>query len=459
MLPVIAIVGRPNVGKSTLFNRLTKSRDALVADFEGLTRDRKYGQGLVGEYNYIVVDTGGVSGGEEGIDAPMAQQSFLAVEEADIVLFMVDGKSGLMPADEFIAHHLRQVKKPVYIVVNKTDGQQLEVAVSEFYGLGIGNNQPLGIAASQNRGITQLIEEIFSDYLSTFKGDQIPDIEKREHTDRVDYDRNRIAIIGRPNVGKSTLVNRLLGEDRVVVFDQAGTTRDSIFIPYDREDKKYMLIDTAGVRRRKSVSETVEKFSIVKTLQAIENCNVVVLVLDAREGVYDQDISMLGFALDCGRAVVIAINKWDGLTAEQKENIRSDIKRKLDFMHFADMHFISALHGTGVGHLYESVDVAYESAFAKWSTSKLTNILLDATKDHQPPLVNGRRIKPRMAHQGGSNPPRIIVHGNQMSKLPGSYKRYLENVYRKILNIRGTPIQFEFKQGDNPFAEQGRKIH
>lgn len=447
MLPVIALVGRPNVGKSTLFNRLTKSRDALVADLSGLTRDRQYGEGRLDgeERDYIVVDTGGITGDEAGIDQEMAKQSLLAVDEADVVLFLVDGRAGINPADEMIADYLRRCEKPFYLVVNKTDGLNPDVVVGDFYELGIG--QPLPIAASHGRGVTQLIEMVL---------DELPEAELESEEIQAEIDRSiKIAVVGRPNVGKSTLVNRLLGEERVVVYDKAGTTRDSVYIPYMRDDKNYTLIDTAGIRRRKNIREAVEKFSIVKTLQAIKDAHVAVVVIDARDGVTEQDMHMLSFVIDTGRSLVIALNKWDGMNGEEKERVKEQIERKLEFADFARMHFISALHGSGVGNMYDSVQEAYEFAMSKWSTSKLTRLLEDVVADHQPPMVNGRRIKLRYAHQGGSNPPIIVVHGNQTKSLPGSYKRYLENKFTQVLGVVGTPIRFEFKSSDNPF--EGRK--
>jgi len=443
MLPVIALVGRPNVGKSTLFNRLTRSRDALVADLPGLTRDRKYGEGKVGDRAYLVIDTGGISGAEAGIDKAMAEQSLLAIDEADVVLFLVDARAGINPADEMIADHLRRQQKVCHLVVNKVDGLDPDVARSDFFALGMG--EPLTIAASHGRGVTALIDHTLDEL-----GIEVPDedaVREREFDPST-----RIAIVGRPNVGKSTLVNRMLGEERVVVYDQAGTTRDSIYIPYERDGQPYTLIDTAGVRRRKHIREAVEKFSIVKTLQAIEDANVVVAVIDAREGVTEQDLHMLGFVIDSGRALVVALNKWDGMTQEQKESVKAQVERRLAFAAFARFHFISALHGSGVGDLYRSIDEAYRCAMAKWSTNQLTRLLEDVVADHQPPTVNNRRIKLRYAHQGGSNPPIIVVHGNQTDALPGAYKRYLENRFTKLLKVKGTPIRFEFRTGDNPFA-------
>lgn len=443
MNPVIALVGRPNVGKSTLFNRLTRSRDALVADVAGLTRDRKYGAGKVGERDYIVVDTGGISGMEVGLDEKMAEQSFQAIEEADVVLFLVDARAGLTPADMMISNRLRTLEKKTYVVVNKIDGLNPDIAVLDFHELGLGELQV--IAASHNRGVSLLMELVLAELPSEF--DVVEGEEDEKHRGI------KISVVGRPNVGKSTLVNRMLGEDRVVVFDQAGTTMDSIYIPYERHEKKYTLIDTAGVRRRKSITEAVEKFSIIKTLQAIQDSNVCVLVIDARDGIVEQDLTMLSFVLNAGRALVIALNKWDGMETEQKDFVKKEIERRLTFADWADMHFISALHGTGVGNLYDSVNDAYESAHLNMSTSQLTRILEDAVMDHQPPVVGTSRVKLRYAHQGGMNPPIIVVHGNKTNSLPDSYKRYLGNTFRRVLKISGTPIRFEFKSGANPFGD------
>lgn len=437
MLPVIALVGRPNVGKSTIFNLLTRSRDALVADLPGLTRDRKYGEGKLEDQSFIVIDTGGISGDEEGIDEAMARQSFVAVEEADLVFFVVDAQAGLTSADQMIAKHLRVTNKSAILVVNKVDGQNPDVASADFYSLGFEHIRLT--AASHNRGVRSLLEDALSRFEKTGE-------------ESVKAQGIKIGIVGRPNVGKSTLVNRMLGEDRVVVYDHPGTTRDSIYIPYERLGKQYTLIDTAGIRRRKNVKEVVEKFSIIKTLQAIQDANVVVMVLDAREGIVDQDLHLIGFVIDAGKALVLAINKWDGMDPYQKDLVKVDISRKFNFIPYAEVHLISALHGTGVGSLYGAIEVAYESAMAKWSTNLLTRILEDSVSEHQPPMVQGRRIKLRYAHQGGSNPPIVVVHGNQTDKLPGAYKRYLENTFRRVLEVKGTPIRFEFKTSENPFA-------
>ncbi|MBB3191417.1 ribosome biogenesis GTPase Der [Halomonas cerina] len=439
MNPVIALVGRPNVGKSTLFNRLTRSRDALVADFPGLTRDRKYGNGSLGGKAYTVIDTGGISGDEEGIDAAMAEQSLQAIDEADIVLFLVDARAGLHVADEAIANHLRVNQKKTWLVVNKTDGLEEHSAMADFWQLGLGDPHP--IAAAHGRNVTTLIEEVLSPFPERDE-DTPPDTGPQGI---------RIGVIGRPNVGKSTLVNRLLGEERVVVFDEAGTTRDAIEIPFERRGRPYVLVDTAGVRRRKNVREIAEKFSIIKTLEAIKACHVAIMVLDARSGLVEQDLHLLDYVLTSGRALVLAVNKWDGLESEAKDRMRTETKRRLGFADYADLHFISALHGTGVGDLYPSLERAFASANSHWSTNRLTNILQDAVAQHQPPLVHGRRIKLRMAHQGGANPPIIVVHGNQTGALPEAYKRYLTNTFRKVLKVRGTPMRFEFRSGKNPY--------
>lgn len=466
MLPVVALVGRPNVGKSTLFNRLTRTRDALVADFAGLTRDRKYGQADYDGYQFIVVDTGGIQGDEQGIDAHMARQSLQAVDEADVVLFLVDARDGITAADSAIAEHLRKQQKNVHVVANKIDGLDGDAAAADFYELGLGAIYQ--IAAAHGRGVQQLLQSAFEPLL-----EQYPDVrgsEEPEETEEVDEETLirqaeyyaeqpiKLAIIGRPNVGKSTLTNRLLGEERVVVYDLPGTTRDSIYIDMERDEQKYVLIDTAGVRKRGRIDLTVEKFSVIKTLQAIEDANVVLLVIDARDNIGDQDLSLLGFALNAGRSIVIAVNKWDGLDEDAKDWIRQELDRRLGFVDFARIHFISALHGTNVGHLFASVKEAYASATRRVNTSQLTQIMEMAQEEHQPPLVRGRRVKLKYAHAGGYNPPLIVVHGNQVSSLPNSYKRYLINYFRKALNVMGTPIKVEFREGSNPFEGKKNKL-
>jgi GTP-binding protein len=442
MLPVIALVGRPNVGKSTLFNQLTRSRDALVANFAGLTRDRKYGEAEWLERRMICIDTGGLTGNEEGIDEVMAEQSLQAINEADLVLFLVDCRAGLTAADEHIAQHLRTTGKKIFLVANKIDGGDHDVVTAPFYELGFDGLYP--ITATHGRGVRSLMESVVA---------SLP--QEDESTEADDGKEGiKIAVVGRPNVGKSTLVNRLLGEDRVVVYDMPGTTRDSIYIHYERDDKPYTIIDTAGIRRRKNVKQTVEKFSIIKTLQAIEDANVVILLVDAQEGIVDQDLHLMGHTIDAGRALVVALNKWDGLDQDVKTQIKNDLQRRLRFVDFTDIHFISALHGTGVGHLYASVEQAYKSATDRFSTNHLTNVLQMAVKEHQPPMVRGHRIKLRYAHPGGHNPPIIVIHGNQTDQIPGHYVRYLEKTFRRALDLHGTPVRLQFKSTDNPYAKK-----
>lgn len=464
MLPVVALVGRPNVGKSTLFNRLTRSRDALVADYPGLTRDRQYGQAEVEEHPFIVIDTGGIQGNEEGIDALMAAQSLMAIEEADAVLFMVDARAGLTSADQGLASYLRKQNKKVFLVANKVDGIDADSAVAEFYSLGI-EGSVHQIAAAHGRGVTQLLTLALTPHieaLSQSKAVENDEFDGELSDEELDAqniaqapdenDKIKLAIIGKPNVGKSTLTNRILGEDRVVVYDEPGTTRDSVYIPMEHDGREYTLIDTAGIRRRKNVTDVVEKYSVIKTLRAIEDANVCLLIIDAREGITDQDLSLLGFILEAGRSLVLAVNKWDGLDDHVKERIKTELDRRLGFIDFARIHFISALHGTGVGHLYESVEEAFISATKRISTSMVTKVLDMAVYDHQPPMHQGRRIKLKYAHAGGYNPPIIVIHGNLAKKLPSSYKRYLMNYYRKALKIMGTPIRIQFRETSNPFA-------
>ncbi len=439
MKPVLALIGRPNVGKSTLFNRLTRSRDALVADFPGLTRDRKYGSGDHNGRGYMLIDTGGLNGEESGIDEYMAKQTRAAISEASAILFLVDGRQGLTAADEQIAQDVRQTGKPVFLLVNKTDGVDANQASAEFYSLGF--TEVYMIAAAQGRGVTSMIDEILDHLGAEF-------LDEEEEDDGS----IRIAFIGRPNVGKSTLINRILGEERVIAFDQPGTTRDSIFIPFERDGQTYTLIDTAGVRRRRSVDETIEKFSIIKTLDAIQRAHVVVMLVDAHDAVTDQDAHLLGLALEAGRSLIVAVNKWDGLESDQRDWIKQQIEVKLPFvLDFAEIFFISALHGSNVGLLYAAVKRAYESAMLKVPTSRLTRILEMAVQQHQPPLTRGQRIKLRYAHQGGSNPFRLIVHGNRTEYVPDSYTRYLTNYFRQTLKLVGTQIRIEYKTGENPY--------
>ena len=440
MIPVLALVGRPNVGKSTLFNRLTRSRDALVADFAGLTRDRQYGEACHEDRPFIVIDTGGIDGSEEGIDAPMADQALLAIEEADLTLLLVDGRSGLNPGDQHIVEFLRKQERPFILAVNKIDGIDQDVAMSDFYQLGVDNIYP--IAATQGRGISSMLDRLLADFPI-----QEIDVQSEEASGI------KIAVAGRPNVGKSTLVNRLLGEERVVVFDQPGTTRDSVYIPYERRGQKYTLIDTAGIRRRGKTTEVIEKFSVVKSLQAIQDANVVVLMADARESIVDQDLHLLGYILETGRALVIVLNKWDGMSEYDKDNVKKDIRRRFVFVDFAKIHFISALHGTGVGNLYKSIDAAYASATRQLLTPRLNEILERIVSEHAPPMHNNRRIKLRYAHAGGRNPPLIVIHGKQTDKLPDSYVKYLEKNFRKYLKLEGTPIRIELRSDVNPYTK------
>jgi len=462
MLPVIALVGRPNVGKSTLFNRLTRTRDALVADYPGLTRDRKYGQAKYQGMQFIVVDTGGITGDERGIDAEMASQSLQAIEEADVVLFMVDARAGLTAVDESIASHLRASQKPIFLVANKVDGIDGDSETAEFYALGY--EQIWQIAASHGRGVSLLLETALDPLADQFPemrvGDQPvhEELDAEQQRERLQNLPIKLAIVGKPNVGKSTLTNRILGEERVVVFDQPGTTRDSIYIDMQRDERQYVLIDTAGVRKRKKINDTAEKFSVIKTMQAIEEANVVLLVIDAREGISDQDLSLLWFVLNAGRALVLAVNKWDGLDTDVKDDIKRELDLRLGFIDFARLHFISAMHGTGVGHLFESVQEAYGAATNRVNTSMLTRIMEAAQDEHQPPLVRGRRVKMKYAHAGGYNPPVVVIHGNQVEDLPESYKRYLMNYFRRSLKVMGTPIQVQFREGGNPYEGKKNKL-
>jgi GTP-binding protein len=440
MKPVIALVGRPNVGKSTLFNRLTRTRDAIVADQPGLTRDRQFGEGKIGDKPYLVVDTGGLTELKDGIDALMALQSWRAIEQADVVLFLVDTRQGLLPDDLNIATRLRATGKSIFLIANKTEGLNLNIATSDFYRLGLGEVIP--ISSAHGEGVTEMMEQVLA---------TLPAAPEEAGGDDASI---KVAIVGRPNVGKSTLVNRMLGEDRVITCDLPGTTRDSIYLPLIRDEQHFTLIDTAGVRRRARVHETVEKFSVIKTLQAMEDAHVVIVLLDAQEGVTDQDASLLGLVLQAGRAVVMAVNKWDGLTSDQRTKVQRDIDLKLSFINFAKIHFISALHGSGVGTLFDAITKAYQSAFKKVPTPQLTKLLTDIVTTNPPPMVHGRRIKLRYAHMGGKNPPVIVVHGNQADSVPESYRRYLSNSFRQHLKLEGTPLEIQFVTTDNPFKKK-----
>jgi len=494
MLSTIVIVGRPNVGKSTLFNALTKTRDALVADQPGLTRDRRIGRGCVGDSDYWIIDTGGLSTEDDAILERISHQARLAIKEADGVLFLVDGRGGLTGGDQEITQYLRRFNTPIFLVINKAEGLQKDLVSAEFYQLGFENIH--AISAVHRQGINDLMDAVLP-IISQYSLISSALLTTEEETNEAEADpawswKNttssvsssdkttpalfggyslytaalqeeppskeqgiKVAIIGRPNVGKSTLVNRMLGYERVITFDQPGTTRDSIFIPFERDGQLYTLIDTAGVRRRARVSEKIEKFSVIKSLQAIETGNVVIMLLDGREGITDQDANLLGIVIDSGCALIIAANKWDGLEKSHREQVRYHLSRKLQFLDFAKVHFISALHGSNVGHLFESINAVWKNANKQIKTPHLNKVLQEAVMAHAPPLVRGRRVKLRYAHQGGQNPPRFLIYGNQVKELPNAYQRYLINYFRKAFALEGTPIHLEFKQGDNPFA--GRK--
>jgi GTPase len=445
MKPVIAIVGRPNVGKSTLFNRLTRSRDALVADFAGLTRDRHYGNGRMGDREFICIDTGGFEPvAKTGILAEMAKQTKQAVVEADIVIFLVDARLGMAPQDRVIADFLRKTGRPVILAVNKAEGMSHATVSAEFYELGLG--EPQAISSAHGDGVRAMIDEAL-DALG------IPD--EPEEVDKSNQPM-RIAVVGRPNVGKSTFINSLIGEERVIAFDMPGTTRDAIEVPFVRGGKPYIMIDTAGLRKRGKVFEAIEKFSVVKTLQAIADANVVILMLDAQQDISEQDAHIAGFIVDAGRALVLAVNKWDGMDDYQKERARNDIARKLRFLDFANVHPISAIKGFGIKELFKDVDAAYAAAMVKLPTPKLTRILEEAVEFQQPKRVGMSRPKMRYAHQGGSNPPIVVIHGNALSGVTDSYRRYLEGRFREAFKLRGTPLRLEFRTGQNPFVTEDK---
>lgn len=443
-LPVVALLGRPNVGKSTLFNVLTRSRDALVADRPGITRDRQYGFAEAGERRFIVVDTGGIGEEVSEVDALTARQSHQALAESDVALLLVDARAGLTAADRQVADTLRRTGKKLHLVLNKCEHLDNEVAASEFYALGLGT--PYTISASHKHGVADMIEDVLGE-----AGIPLPENENDSEGDEP----LSVAIVGRPNVGKSTLINRLLGEERVLAMDMPGTTRDSIYIPFERNGRAYTLIDTAGMRRKSKIEDPVEKFSVIKTLQAIDEANVVVVMLDAQQNIATQDARLLGLVADSGRALVLAVNKWDGVEADARQRIKDELDRKFIFLDYAEIRFISAKHGSGLAELFESIETAYASAMKDLSTSELTRVLEEAVSAHQPPAVHGRRIKLRYAHQGGHNPPQIVIHGNQTKALSDEYRRYLVNRFREAFKLHGTPVRLYFKTGDNPF--QGRK--
>ena len=442
MKPVIALVGRPNVGKSTLFNRMTRSRDALVADFPGLTRDRHYGEGRVGKRPFLVIDTGGFEPvAKDGILREMAKQTRQAIAEADIVFFMVDGRQGLTPHDKTINDFLRKAGSKVILVINKSEGVQYTSVASDFYELGLGD--PCVISAAHGDGVADLVETSLDELL-----DAEPD-----DADESAHRGTRIAIVGRPNVGKSTMVNALLGEERVIAFDMPGTTRDSIEIPFERDGRHYVLIDTAGIRRKGKVFEAIEKFSVVKTLKSISDANVVLLLLDAQQDISEQDAHIAGFVLEAGRALVVGVNKWDGLEQDAREHIKREIERKLSFLSFAKMHFISAIKGTGIAPMMKSINAAYAAAMKKLPTPQLTRALEQAVEHQQPRRKGSVRPKLRYAHQGGQNPPVIVVHGSALDGIDASYKRYLEKHFRESFGLVGTPLRIEFRSGKNPFLK------
>jgi GTPase len=437
--PTLVLVGRPNVGKSTLFNRLTKTRDALVEDMPGLTRDRHYGHGRLGKKPFLVVDTGGFEPqAKTGIVHEMARQAEAAIAEADVVLFMVDARTGLTPQDKVIADLLRRCDRSVHLVVNKGEGMDRAVVGAEFHELGMG--EPRVISGAHGEGVRELLDLALERF-----GDE----EQSE-----DVRGPRVAIVGRPNVGKSTLINALLGEERVIAFDMPGTTRDAIEVPFEKNGRRYTLIDTAGLRRKGRVFEAIEKFSVIKTLQAVEEANVVVLMVDASQDISDQDAHIAGFCIEAGRALVLAVNKWDAVDAYRRERVKQDIARKLNFLGFAKIHYVSALEGQGIAGVLASVDQAYAAAMVKLPTPQLSRVLQAAVQKQQPPRRGNIRPKLRYAHQGGSNPPVIVIHGNALDAVPDAYTRYLEKTFLEAFHLQGTPLRIHYKSSRNPFAEQ-----
>ena len=475
-LPVIALVGRPNVGKSTLFNRFTRSRTALVADVPGLTRDRQYGRGRVSEREFIVIDSGGFEPvAREGIAVEMARQTRQAVLEADGVIFLVDGREGLTPHDLQIGVELRRTAQNVLVAVNKTEGMRREIVAAEFHELGLGT--PLAVSASHGDGISDLVDEALASFDAAVAARDTPQTEPADTGDmgESDFDADpdvdsetdpeatepervhtvRVAVVGRPNVGKSTLINTLLGEERLIAFDQPGTTRDAVAIDFERGGRPYTLVDTAGLRRRGRVDDMVEKFSAVKTLQAIEDANVCILLLDATDPVSDQDSVIAGYVLEAGRALVIAVNKWDAASPAQRDRLKVELDRRMHFLSFAKLHFISALKGAGVGAVMRSVDAAHAAAYARLSTPRLTRVLRDAVEQQAPPRRGPIRPKLRYAHQGGQNPPIVVIHGTSLDRIPDTYRRYLESTFRSAFSLQGTPLRIEFRTGANPYAQRG----
>ena len=442
MLPVVALVGRPNVGKSTLFNALTGTRDALVADIPGVTRDRKYGYGRSEPHQYIVIDTGGLVESPRGVLEHMARQTGRAIEEADRIVFLVDGQNGLDASDRFVADVLRRSGKPVTVAVNKSEDRDGGVTTAEFHSFGFG--EPLAISAAHRQGIDDLMER-------TLAGIEPASVDTAAATDSA----IRVCVAGRPNVGKSTLINRLVGEERLITLDEPGTTRDAVEVPFERDGQGYVLIDTAGVRRRSRVERELEKWSVIKTLQAIDDAHVVICVVDARSNVAEQDATLFGIAAARGRALVVAVNKWDHVEPGQRDEIRGQLAARLRFLDFAPFHFISALHGSGVGELMDSVRAAHAAAMREMPTPDLTRILEASIRQHQPPLVRGRRIRLRYAHQGGRNPPVIVVHGAQAERTPEDYRRFLVNCFREAFKLKGTPVRVDFRSEENPF--EGRR--
>jgi len=445
MLPAVALIGRPNVGKSTLFNQLTRSRDALVADEPGVTRDRRYGIADFNGARYVVIDTGGLGGvGETEIDPRVDRQVAHALEEADALVLVVDQRAGLAPEDLAIAERLRRSGKPVTVAVNKSEGLTPEVAAADFFGMGLG--EPAVIAARHGQGVGQLVERVLAPF----------ELEPSVHEG--DEDQPRLAVVGRPNVGKSTLINRLIGSDRLVTSPQPGTTRDSIVVQCERDDQRFLLVDTAGIRKRARVDEGIEKFSVVQSLRAIEEADVVIVLIDAREGITDQDLHLVGIVVDRGAALVIGINKWDGMEVGQRRRVESEVERKLEFAAYAPRHFLSALHGSGIAELIASSMRAYESAGRQVPTPRLNELLRQATIAHPPPMIRGRQVRLRYIHQGGRYPPLLVIHGSQADRIPARYARYLENFFRKALKLVGTPLRVEFRSGENPFAGRRNQL-